>query len=166
MANSLSITTGYSTPSSTTAWRTLARSCSKPNSGAWTPTTTSPRSAYRSCHALTYGSVRSQLTQEYVQKSTSTGRPCSPAAVSGSVLSQTGARSSAVSGLRRSADELLSAIDVIGRSCQGGVGHEVDRECRDVRRSHDASDRKRRAELLAPGVERVAEQRSRQRRVD
>ena len=44
IANSLSMTTGYSTPSACEAWRTLSRSCSKPNSGACTPTMTSPRS--------------------------------------------------------------------------------------------------------------------------
>src|SRR3954468_9347659 len=99
MLNSLSIATGYPTPSSRVARRTLSRSCSNPNSGACTPTTTSPRSRYRSLHARTYGSVRSQLTHEYVQKSTATTWPRSAAAVSGSEFSQTGAASSAASAL-------------------------------------------------------------------
>ena len=58
-----------------------------------------PAVAIRSCHALRYGSVRSQLTHEYVQKSMRTSVPRSLRAVSGSELSQTGARSSAESGL-------------------------------------------------------------------
>src|SRR5919198_2342753 len=95
MAKSLSMTTGWRTPSSRAARRTLSRSCSNPNSGACTPTTRSPRSRYLSSHALRYGRVRSQLTHEYVQKSTATTRPRSPSAVSGSELSQRAARSSA-----------------------------------------------------------------------
>src|SRR5919107_1427518 len=77
----------------------LSRSCSNPNSGACTPTTVSPRSAYFSDHARTYGSVRSQLTHEYVQTSTTTTRPARASAVSGSELSHTGARSSGVRAL-------------------------------------------------------------------
>src|SRR3954471_4196009 len=82
-------------PSSRVARRTLSRSCSNPNSGQWAPTTTSPRSRYLSAQALTYGSVRSQLTHEYVQMSTRTTRPRSSSAFSGSEFSQTGALSSA-----------------------------------------------------------------------
>ena len=46
-------------------------------------------------------------------------------------------------------DELLAAVDVVGRAGERGVRHEVDGERGDVGRSDDASDRQRRAELLA-----------------
>src|SRR5439155_25745998 len=54
----------------------------------------SPCSLYRSAHARTYGTVRSQLMQVYVQKSTRTTLPCRSAAVSGAELSQAVARPS------------------------------------------------------------------------
>ncbi len=63
-------------------------------------------------------------------------------------------------------DELLAAVDVVGRAGERRVGHDVHGERGDVGRSDDASDRQRRAELLAALVELVAEQRRRQRRVD
>ena len=63
-------------------------------------------------------------------------------------------------------DQLLASVDVVGRAGERGVGHEVDGERGDVGRPDDAPDRERRAELLAPGVEPVAEQRRRQRGVD
>src|SRR3712207_9234665 len=85
------MTTGYATPSWATAWRTLPRSRSKPNSGACTPTTVSPRSAYVFHHARTYGSVRSQFTHEYVQKSTRTTRPARASAGGGTELDQNSA---------------------------------------------------------------------------
>src|SRR4051794_38065726 len=53
------------------------------NSGACTPTTTSPIDAKSRCHALTYGAVRIQLTQVYSQKSTSTTFPRNASGVSG-----------------------------------------------------------------------------------
>jgi hypothetical protein len=61
--------------------------------GVCTPTIVSPAAAYFSCHALRYGSVRSQLTQVYVQKSTSTTRPRRGSDARGSVLSHPVARS-------------------------------------------------------------------------
>src|SRR5215467_11071515 len=70
------------------ARRTLARSFSTENSGVWTPMTTRPRSLYFAAHARTYGSVRSQLTHVYVQKSTTTTLPRRPSGVSGGELIQ------------------------------------------------------------------------------
>jgi hypothetical protein len=64
--------------------RTLSRFCSNSNSGVWIPTTTSPFSRYLSCQARMRGSVRSQLIQVYVPKSTRTTRPRRSAADSGS----------------------------------------------------------------------------------
>src|SRR6266550_3681627 len=49
--------------------------CSNENSGVCTPITTRPWSLYFSSHARTYGSVRSQLMQVYVQKLTTTTFP-------------------------------------------------------------------------------------------
>src|SRR5262252_1065031 len=72
--------------------RTLSMSLSNGNSGECTPITTNPLSLYFSAQARTYGSVRSQLTHVYVQTSTRTIFPRSPAAVSGSELSHPVAR--------------------------------------------------------------------------
>src|SRR5256885_7574052 len=58
-------------------------SCSKENSGVWTPITTSPLSPYFFAQARRYGRVRSQLMQVKVQKSTATTLPRKPAGVSG-----------------------------------------------------------------------------------
>src|SRR2546430_15417789 len=58
-------------------------SCSKENSGVWTPITTSPLSPYFFAQARRYGRVRSQLMQVKVQKSTPTTLPRKPAGVSG-----------------------------------------------------------------------------------
>src|SRR6185312_719077 len=69
-------------------------SFSNANSGACTPITTRPWSLYLSYHARTYGSVRRQLTHEYVQKSITTTLPRRPAAVSGGELSHSTAPSS------------------------------------------------------------------------
>src|SRR4051794_10922802 len=69
------------------ARRTPSMSCSNENSGVWTPTTTSPSSAYACDHARTYGSWRSQLMHVHVQKFTSTTRPPNSAGPSGSDLS-------------------------------------------------------------------------------
>ena len=66
---------------------TLSMFPSKPNSGVWTPITVSPSSRYLAAQARRYGSVRSQLTQVYVQKSTSTTRPRRSSGVNGSELS-------------------------------------------------------------------------------
>src|SRR3954447_20425873 len=63
-----------------------------------------------------------------------------------------------------SGDELLAAVDVVGRAGECGVGHERNGERGDVGRSDDAADGQRRAQLLAPGFESlVGEVRSRQR---
>jgi len=35
--------------------------------------------------------------------------------------------------------ELLAAVDVVRRAGQGGVAHQMDRQCRDVLRTDDAS---------------------------
>src|SRR5437016_3543872 len=79
---------GYVTPLSWAAFRTLSMSSSNVNSGVCTPMKTNPCLLYRAAHARTYGSVRSQLMQVYVQKSTRTTLPCRSAAVSGGELSQ------------------------------------------------------------------------------
>src|SRR5580765_3606358 len=79
---------GYVTPLSFAAFRTLSTFSSNENSGVCTPMTISPASLYRAAHARTYGTVRSQLMQVYVQKSTRTTLPCRSAAVSGGELSQ------------------------------------------------------------------------------
>jgi hypothetical protein len=63
-------------------------------------------------------------------------------------------------------DELLAAVDVVRCSGDRCVRHEMDGERRDVVRTDHAPDRQRRAELLAPRVQLIAEQRRRQRRVD
>src|SRR6478736_5810150 len=46
-------------------------------------------------------------------------------------------------------DELLAAVDVIGRAREDRVGHDVYSERGDVGRADDASDRQRRAKLIA-----------------
>ena len=53
-----------------------------------TPTTVSPWRVYCSAQRFTWGRVRMQLMQAYVQKSTSTTRPRNCARLSGSELSQ------------------------------------------------------------------------------
>jgi hypothetical protein len=63
-------------------------------------------------------------------------------------------------------DELLSAIDVVGRAREGRVGHDVYSERGDVGWSDDAPDGKRGAKLIAPVFEFIAEERRRQRCVD
>src|ERR1017187_6898186 len=63
-------------------------------------------------------------------------------------------------------DELLPAVDVVGRAREGGVGHDVYGERGDVGRSDDAPDGKRGAKLLAAVFEFIAEERCRQRCVD
>src|SRR6476646_8853170 len=79
---------GYPTRKSCDRATMLSTLCSNPNSGVWTPRTVRPASAYFAAHARTYGSVRSQLTQVYVQKSTRTTRPRSASGFNGSELSQ------------------------------------------------------------------------------
>ena len=54
-------------------------------------------------------------------------------------------------------EELLAAVDVVGRAGERGVGHEVHGECGDVGGSDDAADRERGAELVAALVELIAE---------
>src|SRR5215472_4265099 len=63
-------------------------------------------------------------------------------------------------------DELLAAVDVVGGAGNRRVRHEVNGQCGDVLRADDASDRQRRAELLAARVQLVAEERRRERSVD
>ena len=46
-------------------------------------------------------------------------------------------------------DELLSAVDVVGCPCEGGVGHDVYSKCGDVCWSDDAPDGKRGPKLIA-----------------
>ena len=53
----------------------------------WTPITTNPCCSYASAHARMYESVRSQLMQVYVQKSTRTTFPWRSAIESGCELS-------------------------------------------------------------------------------
>jgi hypothetical protein len=53
---------------------------------------------------------------------------------------------------------LLSAVDVVGGAGNGGVGHEVHGERGDVGWADDALDRERAAEVLAAGVELIAEE--------
>src|SRR5271157_2896624 len=54
---------------------TFAVLFSNSNSGVCTPTITRPLSRYASYQALRYGRVRTQFTQLYVQKSTTTTLP-------------------------------------------------------------------------------------------
>src|ERR687897_752456 len=70
------------------ASRTFSTSRSNENSGVWTPMTTRPRSRYFSDHARTKASVRSQLMQVYVQKSTRTTFSTKLSGVSGDEFSQ------------------------------------------------------------------------------
>src|SRR5512133_4399834 len=94
-----------------------------------------------------------------VQKSARTTRPRRPSGSSGSEFSHAVAPPSegmctrpntVIDGLPRSRDELLAAVDVVGRAGEGGVGHEVNGQRGDVRRSDDAPDGERGAQLLAP----------------
>src|ERR1700729_2643117 len=55
-------------------------------------------------------------------------------------------------------DELLSAVDVIGCTCEGCVGHNVHGERGHVRRSDHASDGKGGAKLVAAFFELIAQQ--------
>src|SRR3989475_1363240 len=63
-------------------------------------------------------------------------------------------------------DELLPAVDVVGRTRQGRVGHDVYGERGDVGRSDDAPDGERGAKLIAAIFEFIAEERCRQRCID
>src|SRR5579862_2339203 len=79
---------GYATFKSDTAFFTFTGSFSKPNSGAWTPITTSPASLYFAAQAFMYGSSRRLLMHEYVQKLTSTTLPRSDLLLNGAEFSQ------------------------------------------------------------------------------
>ena len=57
------------------------------------------------------------------------------------------------------ADELLPAVDVVGRAREGRVGHDVYGERGDVGRPDDAPDGKRGAKLIAAVFEFFAEAR-------
>lgn len=63
-------------------------------------------------------------------------------------------------------DELLATVDVEDGASDRRVRHQADGERGDVGRANDASDRQRRTQLRAAGVESIAENRRRQRRVD
>ena len=81
--------------------------------------------------------------------------------------SSRGTRRGRLSGwVTTSSDELLAAVDVVGRAGERGVAHEVHGERRDVLRADHAPDRQRVAELSPPLVEPLTEQRRRQSRVD
>src|SRR5216684_4606659 len=69
------------------ARRTLSSFFSNSNSGVWTPMTTKPTSLYFSAHPRTYGSVRNQLMQVYVQNWTRTTLPRRPPGANGGELS-------------------------------------------------------------------------------
>jgi len=68
--------------------------------------------------------------------------------------------------LELAGDELLPAVDVVGRPREGRVGHDVYGERGDVRRSDDPPDGKGGTKLFSTAFEFVAEERGRQRRVD
>src|SRR4051812_39373317 len=98
--------------------------------------------------------------QVSVQKSTRTTRPRRSPGLSGSELSHAVAppsegmwRRSNTDPLLRLGNELLAAVDVVCRTGEGRVGHEVDRKGGDVGRADDAPDGERRAQLLAPRLE-------------
>src|SRR5437588_7136377 len=80
--------TGQVTPRRCTAAATLLRTFSKSNSGECTPTSTKPRPRYDSYRVRRWGRVRTQLTHEKVQKSTSTTLHRRPSMVRGEPLSQ------------------------------------------------------------------------------
>lgn len=58
-----------------------------------------------------------------------------------------------------SGDELLSAVDVVSRAGERGVGHDVNGECGDVGGTDDAADGERRAQLVPALLESISEQR-------
>src|SRR4051794_9198507 len=64
------------------------------------------------------------------------------------------------------AEQLLAAVDVEGRTGNGRVRHQVDREGSDVDGTDHATDWKRHAKLLAPRLQLLAEDRRGQRRID
>src|ERR1700694_4045796 len=88
VAISESTATGQLTPSRCTADAMLAWIFSKSNSGECTPTITRPRGAYALFNCCRCGMVRTQFTQENVQKSNRTTCPLSAANVSGALLIQ------------------------------------------------------------------------------
>ena len=63
-------------------------------------------------------------------------------------------------------DELLPAIDVVSRAGENLIDHDVNGERSHVGWPDDPPDGKSGAELIAAGVEIIAEERCRQRRVD
>src|SRR5215469_17850536 len=73
-------------PSRLIAAATLEATCSKANSGLCTPMIWKPYLWYVAYHASRCGRVRRQLMHEYVQKSTRTTWPRSPAIESGGEL--------------------------------------------------------------------------------
>src|SRR6516162_9065279 len=101
---------GYATFKSNAAFFTLARSFSKPNSGAWTPITTKPAFLYFAAHAFMYGSSRRLLMHEYVQKLTSTTFPRRALLLSGTELSQPTAPSKPGDGPSSRAANAIAAI--------------------------------------------------------
>jgi len=63
-------------------------------------------------------------------------------------------------------DELLAAVDVEGGASDGGVGHDVEGEGGDVGGTDDAADGQGGAQVLAAGVELIAEELRREGRID
>src|SRR5262244_3735133 len=63
-------------------------------------------------------------------------------------------------------DELLPPVDVVGRTREGRIGHDVYGERGDVGGSYETPDGKRGAKLIAAVFEFIAEERRRQRCVD
>jgi hypothetical protein len=55
-------------------------------------------------------------------------------------------------------DELLPAVDVVRRTVERGVDHEVYRECRDVGGAHDATDRQRGPQRAPALLELISQQ--------
>ena len=65
--------------------------------------------------------------------------------------------------IRAELDQLLAAVDVVGRTGDGAVRHEVDGERGDVGAPDHAPDGQRGAELVTPLLELIAKQLCRQR---
>src|SRR5262249_22691820 len=62
-------------------------------------------------------------------------------------------------------DELLAAVDIEGRAGDRRVGHEMNGQCGNVRRTDDSPDRQRLAEVLTASAQLLAEDRRRKRSV-
>src|SRR5262249_56452490 len=84
----------------------------------------------------------------------------------GSWSCRSGSRAWWSSGPSSVGQELLAAVDVVGRAGEGGVGHEMHRQRRNVGWSHDATDGERGAKLCPARLELVAEDLGGEGRVD